>query len=176
MRVLRATMAALAVIALAACSLDSPPTSTSGERVEGVGVEALVPDGWTSDTVAGRGLVVAERRRDLDVDVPRGPRVVITRGGELPDPGELFAAIEAAPGPLTGEPKEVEVGGEPAVELGEIASHGRVDVEARVIAAVSPTGESYLVRLEAPDDEWDLNQDTLDQIVASIQFVAAPGS
>ena len=166
--------AGLAVAVLAACSLDSPPTSTSGDRVEAVGVEALVPEGWTSDVVGGT-LVIALRGRDLDAEVPAGPRVVIARGGELPDPEALFADVENAPGPLTGDPKQVEVGGEPAIEIGEIATHRRVDVEARVIAAVSPHGEPYLVRLEAPDDEWDLNQDDLDVIVASIEFVAAPG-
>ena len=171
----RGATLAVAAIALAACSLDSPPTSTSGERVEAVGVDALVPDGWTSDTVGG-GLIIALRDRDLDGDVPAGPRVVISRGGELPDPEDLFAAVENAPGPLTGDPKQVELGGEPAVELGEIATHGRVNVEARLIAAVSPLGAPYLVRLEAPDDEWDLNQDNLDVILASIEFAATPGS
>ena len=169
-RTARVTLAPFAIIALVACQ--QVPEPGSAERVEGGGVSVEVPGTWTSDSVAGRGLVIAERRHDLDVDVPAGPRVVIARGGDLPDPEELLTSIENAPGPLQGEPKELEVGGMPAVELGQIAKHDRVNVEARHIATVSPSGESYLVRLEAPDDEWDLNQDTLDRIVASIEFVA----
>lgn len=146
-------------------------------RASGAGVELLVPEGWTSREVEGRGLVVAASEVDLDSDIPSGPRVTAgTSGPELPDPVDLFATARAEQATIRGEPQEITIAGQPAVVIETGSVRDGVQIVSRVAAVSDDAGTGYTITAEAPEDQWDANVAMLDEIVASLRFVEGGGN
>jgi hypothetical protein len=142
----------------------------------GAGVELLVPEGWTSGEVPGQGLVVASTEADIDSEIPAGPRVVAGRTGpELPDPAGLFASSRDEQATIRGEPEDMTIAGQPAVIIETGSVRGGVTIVSRVTAVSDESGNGYTITAEAPEDQWDANIATLDEIVASLRFVEGGG-
>ncbi|MGH2712105.1 MAG: DUF2510 domain-containing protein [Actinomycetota bacterium] len=145
-------------------------------RASGAGVELLVPEGWTSREVEGRGLVVASSEADLDSDVPAGPRVVAGASGvELPDPVSLFATSRAEQATIRGEPQQITNAGQPAVVIETGSVRGGVPIISRVTTVSDEAGTGYTITAEAPEGQWDVNVAALDKIVSSVRFVGGGG-
>jgi hypothetical protein len=175
---LRRLTPALAVLALAvsACSSSSSTTTgTAGQPASGAGVKLTVPDGWTSRTVSGRGLVVASKQLDLDADVPTGPRLVANlASGEIPDPVALLESAKGEQPSVQATPEPVTVDGKSGIAVESSLTRGSVALVSRLIVVQLAQGSAYTLTLEAPEDQWDSNKGTLQDILDSIRFTSTP--
>jgi hypothetical protein len=162
----------LAAVVAAGCSGGSPPSSVIGTRATGGGIQVLVPPGWTSKEVPGRGFVVAADAADLEADVPAGPRMVASLAPVEPaNPSELFAELHSADPAVGGEPEPVTVDGNEGVALERTEVRGGVAIVSREVDVGLDTGEAYLLIAEAPQTLFEANRDTLESILASVRFV-----
>jgi hypothetical protein len=176
-----ALLAAEALL-LAACSSGSStatPSTATGTLASGSGVEVLVPSGWSSRDVPIRGLVVAMGSDDLDAEVPEGPRLIASASeDDLPEPADLFATAGEQSPEVRGSPSKVTIGGIDGVAIeSEATIRGTTIVSRRVVVPIGG-GQAEIFVLEAPADQWDASQATLEGILASVRFttpvIAAP--
>jgi hypothetical protein len=165
----------LAVVALvgtvaAACS-SSSSSEAGGSTVTGAGVKVTVPDGWTSKRISGRGLVVASKQGDLDADVPSGPRLIANRAtGEIPDPSALIGSAKTVKPSVRALPESVTVDGRAGIAVESNLTRGGVSLASRQVVVQFDQGSAYTFTLEAPHDQWDDNEATLQDILDSVQF------
>lgn len=151
------------------------PSAGPGVRVQGSGVELVIPGDWTSRVLAPRGLVVAALPADLAADAPAGPRFTAsTEQGELPDPAALFAAAQDQDVSVRGAPVQVTVDGIEGVSLESQATIDGVTINSRQVVVPLGGGRAASFILEAPADQWEANQAALTAILASVHFSDAP--
>jgi hypothetical protein len=164
------TLALLLVATLGvACSIS---TGTPGSTATGAGLKVTLPEGWTSGTVSGRGLVVASSEKDLNADVPTGPRLVASpASGALPDPVALFATAKSERSSVRAKPESVTVDGHPGIVVEVSLVRGGVSIVSRQVVVEVGPGTAYTLTLEAPKGQWDANKSTLQDILDSIRFI-----
>lgn len=133
-----------------------------GARVVSAGAVTLeVPSGWSVQNNGDRGLVVAKDESDLLRVAGTGPRLTAKPAVEgLPDLSELVESFDDAQleTVLTGDigtPRELNVGGFPAVEL--------ATGQRREITVALGEGRAWSLVLEGDADE-------LDRILVSVRF------
>jgi hypothetical protein len=175
---------AIEALLLAACSNGSSiatPTTAAGTPAAGSGVGVLVPGGWSSRDLPSRGLVVAMRADDVEAETPEAPRFIASPSqGDLPDPADLFATTREQNATIRGAPTQVTVGGIDGVAVESESTVGGITIVSRRVVVPIGAGQAEIFILEAPKDQWDASQATLEGILASVSFttpvIAAPGS
>ena len=170
----------LSLALLSACGGGDGP-ALSGPQASAGGVTLTLPAGWVSAETGESGLVVAERQGDLTAVVPQGPRLAVEPGNtDPPDPEALVSAIAGAGGDAAAarlevveEPETVRVGPEEGVAIGLREGEGESAVIKRYVIVSADGITVYQFLLEAPEGEWDGSVDTLEAILASVEFEAA---
>lgn len=175
------TGVALFLVLLSACGSgeeDAGGSEDSVSHVSAAGVTLITPQGWVALTNGERGLVIASLEEDLHAQSPQGPRLTVELGTtELPDPQELVGAIsgesEGASVEVVEEPKIVQAGVREGVSIGLRESEGGSALISRYVIVGVGGGDVYLIVLEAPENMWDKNVETLEAILASAEFDAS---
>jgi hypothetical protein len=158
-------------ITAAGCS-KSTPESNEGQTGSGAGVTMTVPDGWTSQEVAGVGFVVASEEGDLESDTPSGPRLVATEAsGDIPDAMSLLDSAKTENPSVETTPESVTVDGKSGVSVESTVTRGGAALVTRQVIVQVDQGTAYTVTLEAPADQWDANEEMLQDVLNSIQFM-----
>lgn len=169
-------LVAVVAITAGACSSgtpasqdDSPPAG--GTEVSGSGFTLSVPEGWTSQDVEWRGLVVAKDAADLDADVITGPRLVaLANDGSAPEPRVVLGVAEDEAPVFQGDPETATVGETEGIATTFVATLAGNAVVVRQVVVAPEAGVAYTFALEAPQDQWDTAEAELESILQGVRF------